>query len=75
MRCYCCNAILTEQETRLKGALSKQFLDMCYKCIDASNISVLGGKPKWEQEEEYPIYEDLYPVYNEPILRDDYDEL
>lgn len=34
MRCYCCNNILTTQESTRRFKLSEEFTDMCTKCLN-----------------------------------------
>lgn len=38
MRCYCCNKNLSDYESRLRSVVSNEFLDMCKKCLNESEI-------------------------------------
>ncbi len=42
MRCYCCNARLTEYEATLRHAVTNEFTDTCQKCLDGLDIPVRG---------------------------------
>lgn len=41
MRCYCCDANLSDYESTLKSATTGQYLDMCRKCLKDSDIPVM----------------------------------
>ena len=42
MRCYCCNARLTEYEATLRHAVTNEFVDTCQKCLTDLNIPTRG---------------------------------
>lgn len=33
MRCTCCNAVLTDYESTVRHAITKQFLELCGQCL------------------------------------------
>lgn len=44
MRCSCCNKALSDYESTLRHAESKQFLDTCLNCLEDIDIPVKGRK-------------------------------
>jgi hypothetical protein len=38
MRCQCCNCNLSDYESTLKSANTKQYLDTCLTCLREANI-------------------------------------
>lgn len=36
MKCYCCNADLSDAESTRRNALTNEFLDMCDECLNVS---------------------------------------
>lgn len=50
MRCECCDALLTDEETRTKFTVSQEFTNTCYKCLATMDIPY--SKPKAPYEED-----------------------
>lgn len=44
MRCYCCNANLSDYESTLRHPETLEFLDTCKKCLVDIPISPLEGR-------------------------------
>lgn len=44
MRCYCCNNVLTPYESTIRNSTTKEFIDMCLKCIKTvdNTLNVVG---------------------------------
>jgi len=73
MRCQCCNRILTDYETTLRHKYTKEFVDICLKCLDGLGIKTKGRKDLLHQAY---VPEDI-DVFSELLLdeRSLYDEL
>jgi len=41
MRCYCCNALLTDYEATIKSVNSEDYIDMCLKCLKTVKTDIL----------------------------------
>lgn len=54
MRCYCCDAILTPQESTRKFKLSREYTEMCTKCLSTIDDQVKVTKGKIVEETEEP---------------------
>ena len=52
MRCYCCNKILTPQESTRKFADSGEYTDMCNACLDTIDVSTEDGYIEEHTDEE-----------------------
>ena len=44
MRCGCCNKSLSDYESTLRHAETKEFLDTCTKCLEETGIPIKGRK-------------------------------
>lgn len=44
MRCDCCQTILTDYESSIKGTYSGEYLNTCIKCLKEADISYYGNK-------------------------------
>lgn len=51
MRCYCCNRPLSNYESTLRHAVSREFLDTCLDCLEGLDIPSV-GRPDLSNEEE-----------------------
>ena len=51
MRCYCCNNILTPYESTMRNVVTREFLDVCLKCLKTIDIPAIGN-PKLHDENE-----------------------
>lgn len=64
MRCSCCDALLTTEETSIKLASDGSYADMCKVCLDAADILYTTKRPFYEDEvvddEEYIEPEDFF---------------
>lgn len=50
MRCQCCNVNLSDYESRLRHPDTKEFLDICLKCLE--DIPIVPIAPK-DLEKQY----------------------
>ena len=50
MRCVCCNANLNDYESTRKSKVSGDYLDMCNRCFDFTDIDA-------EDRDDLPSYE------------------
>ena len=41
MRCYCCNALLTDYESTIKSVNTNTYLDMCLSCLKTVKDDIL----------------------------------
>lgn len=61
MRCYCCNRRLSNYESRLRHPETKEFTDMCTKCLEDMPYEPLAPRHKCEEdvmeESEYFVEE------------------
>lgn len=48
MRCECCNRLLSDYESTLRHAVSRDFLDTCLNCLDGLDIPYT-GRPDLEK--------------------------
>ena len=51
MKCYCCDVILTPQESTRKFAKSKTYTDMCNKCLSTIDEPTIDSTNEFEQED------------------------
>jgi len=74
MRCVCCNRNLNDYESTLKGAKSKDYLDMCRTCLKDLDIEVL---PNTKEPDEEVIEDEHYWEFPEVEINhvewDDYE--
>lgn len=42
MKCYCCNKILSDFEATLRNSKTKEFTDVCIKCLKDLPIQTTG---------------------------------
>lgn len=42
MRCTCCNRLLSDYESTLRHAVTREFLDTCNKCLEDLDIPSTG---------------------------------
>lgn len=52
MRCFCCDKILTNTEACRRFKKSKQFTDMCTKCLDTIDTPTIDPDCEEEQLEK-----------------------
>lgn len=60
MRCYCCNAQLSSQESTRRFQESEEFVDMCNKCLSTidEDVDVTDGYVEddednlWDERDE-----------------------
>jgi len=57
MRCKSCDAVLSEYESSMKSAETKEFLDLCVNCTKDAGIHSYGNTSLMHEYEDYP--EDL----------------
>lgn len=43
MRCKCCDSLLTDYESSIKGELSNTYLDTCITCLKDLGIAYYGN--------------------------------
>lgn len=63
MRCECCDALLTPEETRIRFEHNKEFANSCRKCLDTMDIPYKIPRAAYEEEiirDEDPV-EDIDP--------------
>lgn len=60
MRCYCCNKPLSDYESTLRHAVSREFLDTCVVCLDSADIPYT-GRPDLNKK----IMEDTPHIFEE----------
>ena len=77
MRCICCNRILTTQESRTKFAVSGNFTETCYHCLDTMDVKLQYPPQELHNEDDegfydIPKYDDEVPLDNN--LEDYWDE-
>ena len=51
MRCYCCNVILTPQESTRKFTGSGDYTDMCSGCLNAIDVETTEGQAYLDNSE------------------------
>ena len=54
-RCKACNALLTEQELCTQYPDSREYIELCFKCLDASEE----GEETFEEYEE-ELYDECH---------------
>jgi hypothetical protein len=70
MRCSCCNKNLSDYESTLRHPETKEFLDICNKCLKDIPITPIEGvnsvnTQHYDEEEDIVIYhlKDKYEIY------------
>jgi hypothetical protein len=58
MRCYSCNANLSDYESTLKSKATGQYLDMCHTCINEAAIETT--KYRDEETDILEEFEDAF---------------
>ncbi len=48
IKCSCCDRFLSDYESTLRHAITREFLDTCNKCLEDLNIPVV-GRPDLEK--------------------------
>jgi len=54
MRCYCCNKVLTSQESTRRFKQSNEFVDMCNTCLSTidEDVEVTDGYQEDDDNDE-----------------------
>lgn len=61
MRCTCCNRNLSDYESTLRHAITREFLDTCNKCLDGLDIPTMGRPDlaKVVEADEFETFSDF----------------
>ena len=54
MRCYACDAELTDYEATLKSLVTEEYLDLCSHCLSETEISTTSYLTKKETSDDIP---------------------
>lgn len=52
MRCQCCDKVLTDYESSIKGGLTNTYLNTCVSCLKSIDIPYVGNQYLESNEED-----------------------